>query len=70
MFTLHELAISTRPLLAFYFQKRLSVPSCIRTPPIANPLASTCTLKGFKNLVNCNTSDDDNFPFKRLNVFC
>jgi hypothetical protein len=66
----HELAISTKPLLIFYFQKRLGVPSCIKTPPIANPLASICTSKDFRKLVYCSIGVDDNFPFKRSNAFC
>jgi hypothetical protein len=65
----HELAISTKPLLVFYFQKRLGVPSCIKTPPIANPLASICTLKDFRKLVYYSIGINDNFPFKRSNAF-
>lgn len=39
-------------------------------PTSNNPLASICTLKGFKKLVNYSIGVDDNFPFKRLNIFC
>jgi hypothetical protein len=66
----HELAISTRPLLVFYLKKQLGVPSCIKTPPIANPLAFVCTLKDFRKSMYCSIGVDDNFPFKRSNAFC